>query len=143
EQLVRWPDLTLGTEIEQCLVRRKDDEERERDDGEQEETADEVAQLAGERPRRHARQSAQHGERCLHGGGTLVARRPLAQSELHTTAHPRRMLDEIDVERGACEQAATGYCQQTRHVAHATLATWVASRSRFCSLASTANLATR
>src|SRR5438093_1261989 len=95
--------IRVRAQREQAVVGRPDDDERKRRDEEQQASGHEKPYPATREPGDHRADKPQHRERGLHHRGAFVARGPLGERNARPAGHARRVLDDVDVDRGAGE----------------------------------------
>ncbi len=89
----------------QPFVRRQDNDEREGDDEQEKQSTDKPSPPPVEAPRYESRKRADQSERNLHQGASLVAWPPLRHRQLNATGKSCRLLNQVDVNRGAGKDA--------------------------------------
>jgi hypothetical protein len=92
--------------IEQLLVGRQDYDKREWDDSAQQESANQPPDGCSRKPRPHRSKETHGCQGRLHHSGSTIAGCEFVRSYFDSAFHSGWMFDQIDVDRGSCEQAA-------------------------------------
>jgi len=77
--------------------------------------SDQHSAIAAASPRREAESTPNERERCLHHGAATVARPELFDRKLRSAAESSGMLNQIDVDRGATEEAGADGGKEREH----------------------------
>src|SRR5437879_8306696 len=109
----RGPSVQAG--IEKLLVGRQEDHESERNNGAEEHRGDQHSAIAAASPRRYAESTPSERERRLHHGAATVARPELLDRKLCSAAESSGMLNQVDVDRGATEEAGADGGKERDH----------------------------